>query len=312
MARWEHRNAPGNPAARAGYLIAVSRLRKALLVIAFSGVAWTNAPPPRGVPASCAPGPERVDQLQMHDGYLRAPRAASGPHNEFYFARAMYSQGGRRGGFGGFGSGWLGDSGPGWSIDYPSADNHMMIVATRLSNLNACEWGQPVSLADPELREYPFVYSLEWGRNADLTEEEVVGLRTYLQAGGFLMLDDFWGTQEWANTSRQIMRVLPDRPIVDIPLDHELFRAYYAMEGPIVQVPGAGGGINGRPTWQRDGYEPIVKGIFDDDGRLMVAIYGNTDLGDALEWAEDPIYPLEYSTYASKLFLNTIMYAMTR
>ena len=91
MARWEHRNAPGNPAARAGYLIAVSRLRKALLVIALSGVAWTNAPAPRGVPASCEPGPERVDQLEMHDGYLRARRSTSGPHNEFYFARAMYS-----------------------------------------------------------------------------------------------------------------------------------------------------------------------------------------------------------------------------
>jgi len=305
----------------------VSRLRNALHVIALSGVAWAapalRAEAParterpraaaslRGVPANCEPGPERVDQLELHDGYLRAPRPASGPHNEFYFARAMYSQGGRRGRFG-FGSGWLGDSGPGWSIDYPRADNHMMLVAKRLSNLNACEWGQPVSLADPELREYPFLYSLEWGRNADLTEEEVLGLRSYLEAGGFLMLDDFWGTQEWANTARQLTRVLPDRPIVDIPLDHELFRAYYAMEGPIIQVPGAGGGINGRPTWQRDGYVPIVKGVFDDKGRLMIAIYGNTDLGDALEWAEDPIYPLEYSTYASKLFLNTIMYAMTR
>jgi hypothetical protein len=249
--------------------------------------------------------------MELRDGYLRARRRASGPHNEFYFARAMYSEGGRYGVFG-FGGGWLGDGGPGWSIDYPSADHHMMIVASRLSNLNACEWGQPVSLADPELRRYPFIYSLEWGRNANLSEEDVLGLRTYLQAGGFLMLDDFWGTQEWANTARQLSRVLPERAIVDIPLDHELFRAHYAIEGPILQVPGAGGGIRGAPTWQRDGYDPIVKGVFDDDGRLMVAIYGNTDLGDALEWAEDPIYPLEYSTYASKLFLNTIMYAMTR
>jgi hypothetical protein len=269
------------------------------------------ASPPVGAPASCVPGPERVNDMRLQDGYLQARGNEAGPRHEFYFARAMYSEGGRYGPFG-YGGDWLGDGGPGWSIDYPSADRHMMIVASRLSNLDACEWGQPVSLADPNLRRYPFVYSLEWGRNAALSESEVQGLRAYLEAGGFLMLDDFWGTREWDNTARQISRVLPGRAIVDIPLDHELFRAHYTIDGPILQVPGAGGGVRGAPTWQRDGYDPIVKGVFDDDGRLMVAIYGNTDLGDALEWAEHPMYPLRFSTYASELFLNTIMYAMTR
>ena len=32
-----------------------------------------------------------------------------------------------------------------------------------------------------------------------MTEPEVNGLRDYLLAGGFLMLDDFWGSAEWAN-----------------------------------------------------------------------------------------------------------------
>ncbi len=261
--------------------------------------------------AGCAQGPLRVSDFDLRsEGYLKAPLRAAGSHHEFYFARAMYSEGGRFGMFG-FGGNSLGDGGPGWSIDYPSADRHMMIVARRLSNLDACEWGQPISLADPDLRRFPFVYSLEWGRNAQLSEAEVEGLRSFLAAGGLLMLDDFWGTQEWFNVQDQVTRVLPDRPIVDIPLDHVLFRAHYTIEGPIIQVPGYGGGIRGYPTSQRDGYDPIVKGVFDDEGRIMIAIYGNTDLGDALEWAEDPWYPLEYSTYASKLFLNTIMYAMT-
>ena len=85
----------------------------------------------------------------------------------------------------------------------------------------------------------------------------------------------------------------------------------------IIQVPGyrdgrnVGAGYGGR-TWQNDGYVPYVRGIFDDDGRLMVVIYANTDLGDALEWAEDPQYPLEYSKFATQLFLNTIVYAMTQ
>jgi len=305
----------------------VSGVRRAVGAAAFAGTVLTGpgpqaaAPTPRlaqlpasaafGAAPSCEPGPERVTEMELRDGYLQARKRTVGSQHEFYFARAMYSEGGRYGIFG-YGGDWLGDGGPGWSIDYPSADRHMMIVASRLSNLDACEWGQPISLADPNLRRYPFVYSLEWGRNADLSEQEVLGLRTYLDAGGFLMLDDFWGTREWDNTQRQIARVLPGRAVVDIPLEHELFRAHYTIEGPILQVPGAGGGRRGNPTWQRDGYDPIVKGVFDDDGRLMVAIYGNTDLGDALEWAEHPMYPLRYSTYASELFLNTIMYAMTR
>ena len=263
-----------------------------------------------GNTAGCAMGPLQLSGFEVADGYLKAPNTGATTHHQFYFARAMYSEGGRFGFFG-RGDSWLGDGGPGWSTDYPSADRHMMIVAERLSNLDACEWGQPVSLADPDLRRFPFLYSLEWGRNADLSEAEIEGLRSFLAAGGLLMLDDFWGSREWANVEYQLTRVLPDRPIVDIPLSHVLFRAHYTIEGPIIQVPGAGGGIYGRGTWQQDGFDPIVKGVFDDEGRIMIAVYGNTDLGDALEWAEDPMYPLEFSTYASKLFLNTIMYAMT-
>jgi hypothetical protein len=248
--------------------------------------------------------------MELVDGYLKAPNGPGERHHEFYFARAMYSEGGPWGLFG-YGGDYLGDGGPGWSIDYPSADRHMMIVAARLSNLDACEWGQPISFADPNLRRFPFVYSLEWGRNAQLSDAEILGLRSYLEAGGLLMLDDFWGSQEWWNTEEQVMRVLPNRPIVDLPRDHVFFRAHYTIDEEIMQVPGYGGGIYGRTTSQRDGYDPILKAVLDEDGRIMVIIFGNTDLGDALEWAEDPMYPLRYSTYASELFLNTILYAMT-
>jgi hypothetical protein len=260
----------------------------------------------RGGPVNCEQGPLRVTAMEMLDGYLKARER----HHEFYFARAMYSEGGPYGMFG-YGGDWLGDGGPGWSIDYPSADRHMMIVASRLSNLDACEWGQPISLADPDLRRFPFLYSLEWGRNAELSAAEIQGLRSYLLAGGLLMLDDFWGSQQWANVEYQVTRVLPDRPIVDMPDDHVFFRAHYTIDEDLMQVPGYGGGIYGRGTVQRDGYDPILKAVFDDEGRIMIIFFGNTDLGDALEHAEDPLYPLRYSTYASELFLNTIMYAMT-
>jgi hypothetical protein len=268
-------------------------------------------------PRGCARGPQRASEMVVTPGgFLKARPPTNAAHHEFYFTRAMYSDGGR-GGFG-FrrGGDFLGDGGPAWSIDYPDADRHMMMVARRLSNLDACQWENPVSLADPDLRRFPFLFSLEWGY-ANLTEAEVEGLRDYLLAGGLLMLDDFWGSAEWANFEYQIRRVLPDANIIDIPRDHLIFRIYYDIDGEIIQVPNAGNGRRvgrgdpGATTSERDGYEPHVRGIFDDAGRLMVVINWNTDLGDALEWAEDESYPLVYSTFAANLFLNTIMYALT-
>ena len=272
--------------------------------------------------AVCARGPVAVTDFASGPG--GAPRFAwpVGEFHEFYFARAMYTDN-RGAGFGGYGrrrgrGNILGDGGPAWSTDYASADRHMVTVTRRLSNIDACPWEHPVSLADPDLRRYPFLYSLEWGY-ATLTDAEVKGLRDFLEAGGLLMIDDFWGTYEWNNFQRQMARVLPGRPIVEIPRTHLLFHTHYTIDGDILQVPnvGAGRAISmGAPpevAAEADGFVPHVRGIFADDGdRLMVVINWNTDLGDALEWAEDPYYPLKYSTFASELFLNTIMYSMTR
>jgi hypothetical protein len=254
------------------------------------------------------------DMVQMEEGYLRPVRGAETRPNQFYLARAMYSEsyGGRGGYWGGGGRG----VGRDWATDYPTADRVMTRIATRLSSLDACEWEFPISLADPELRRYPFLYTVEWGRGADLTEAEVEGLRGYLLAGGFLMVDDFWGTREWQVFEEQMRRVLPEHAIVEVPRDHAIFRSYYELDEGIIQVPGyrngraVGRGIPGARTSERDGHEAHLRGIFDPNGRLIVAINWNTDLGDALEWAESPDYPLEYSTFASRLFLNLIIYAM--
>ncbi|HSG47439.1 MAG TPA: DUF4159 domain-containing protein, partial [Longimicrobiales bacterium] len=70
-------------------------------------------------------------------------------------------------------------------------------------------------------------------------------------------------------------------------------------------------GLPGAVTYQQDGYVPHARGIFDEAGRLVVFINWNTDLGDAWEWAEDPRYPLEYSTYAYEVGSNMIVYGMS-
>ena len=64
----------------------------------------------------------------------------------------------------------------------------------------------------------------------------VQGLRSYLLAGGFLVIDDFWGTWEWSTFEQQIRQVLPEYPIVEMPLDHPIFNSVYRIE-EIIQVP---------------------------------------------------------------------------
>lgn len=237
---------------------------------------------------------ERV-QEQRRDQYRGS---AELPPHSFYFTRARYSGGGR-----GY------QRGNSWRTDYPKADLQFLTVLTRLSNIDAYSEDNAVDLDDPNLRRYPFLYALEVGYMS-LTDAEVRGLREYLLAGGFLMIDDFWGTYQWRNFEQEIKRVLPEFPIVDLTTDHPIFSAMYTVD-EIVQVPTVDRGVMGLPTFEQDGYVPYARGIFDDHGRLLVLINWNTDIGDAWEHAEHPQYPLKFSTYAFEMGTNAIIYAMT-
>jgi hypothetical protein len=239
-------------------------------------------------------------QARLTSNFDSPPVNPEGEVHSFYFTRAAYTSWG-----GGFGWG-------SWAVDYPTADRWIVTVLRRLTGVDAFPQENPVRLDDPELRRFPFLYALEVGRMS-LREEEVEGLRDYLLAGGFLVIDDFWGASEWYNFEREMSRVLPEYDIVDVPLDHPIFSTFYQIE-QIIQVPNVGQGIRGGPTHENgeSGRVPQVRGIFDDNGRLMVIINWNTDLGDAWEWAEDPAYPLQYSTYAYQMAANFIVYAMTR
>ena len=220
------------------------------------------------------------------------------PHS-FYFSRAAYGGGGRR-------RGWGGAS---WATDYPKADRQFLTVLRRLTNLDAYELENAVRLDDPNLRRFPFLYAVEVG-NMALSDAEVKGLRDYVLAGGFLVADDFWGSYEWQAFESEMRRVFPEFPIVEVPRDHEIFSAFYDIE-EIIQVPNVGQAAEGGPTHERDGYVAHCRGIFDEDGRLLVVINWNTDLGDAWEWAEQPHYSLKYSTYAYQIGVNFIVYAMS-
>lgn len=232
-----------------------------------------------------------------------APTLANIPGNahEFYFTRGIYS-----GEFDDY------DSGGRWAVDYPKADHQFLVALKRLSVVDAYESDNAIELTDPRLRRFPLLYAVEVG-SMSLTDEEVLALRNYLLAGGFLVLDDFWGSWAWDQLLSQLQRVFPDRAVVEIPMEHPVFHAFYDIE-QIIQVPNlrqGWGAARGGPTHEYDGIVPHVRGIFDDDGRLMVLINWNTDLGDAWEWADDPAYPLRFSTYAFEIGINFVIYAMT-
>ncbi len=243
-----------------------------------------------GSPPSLPPTSTQTTPTQT----IPTPQRPDYEWHEFYFTRAAYSSGG-----------WGRRS---WSIDYPKSDRQFMTVLKRLTNLDAFDWENAVTLDNPTLRRFPFLYALEVGYMS-LRDEEIEGLRAYLMAGGFLVIDDFWGSREWAQFEYQMGLVFPSHPIIDLDLDHPVFNTFYDID-EILQVP-AYGRYRGGQTSERDGYVPYVKGIEDHDGRLMVIINWNTDLGDAWEWAEQPDYPLQFSTFAFQMGVNMIVYAMS-
>jgi hypothetical protein len=154
----------------------------------------------------------------------------------------------------------------------------------------------------------PWLYAVEVG-HWSISDSQANRLRDYLDRGGFLMVDDFHGTYEWEVFAQGIKKVFPDRPIVDIEDDHAIFNVLYNLQQR-VQVPGRQFVYSGR-TYERDGFEPKWRAIFDDKGRIQVAICHNMDLGDAWEWADFPEYPEKYASLAYRIGINYLVYSMT-
>jgi hypothetical protein len=220
---------------------------------------------------------------------------------EWVFARLMYPSRG-------WGSQWL-YGGTSWTIDYPRGDRHIAALVRRLSVIDARSVEQPVNLDDgDDVFNWPWLYAVEVGQ-WDLTDDQAAQLREYLLRGGFLMVDDFHGSREWQSFVEGMQRVFPDRPIVDLPDDDPIFHTFWDLEER-QQIPGYQFLFTGQ-RYEQDGFDAHWRGIYDNEGRVMVAICHNMDLGDAVEWSDTPAYPQELSAIAMRTFLNYIVYAMT-
>jgi len=226
---------------------------------------------------------------------------------EWVFARLMYPPA-----FFGWRGRWGADWTRGassWTIDYPRSDRHLAEAVRRLTQIHARSVEQPVNLDDgDDVFNWPWLYAVEVG-HWNLTDEQCQKLREYLLRGGFLMVDDFHGTQEWAVFIASMKRVFPDRLIVDIDNSDPIFHTVFDLSNRF-QVPGAQFLYTGR-TYEHDGYDPHWRGIYDDKGRVMVAICHDMDLGDSWEHADTPQYPEKYTAMGVRIAINYIVYAMT-
>jgi len=222
-------------------------------------------------------------------------------HDVFTFVRIEYTS------FGGRNYGRRGR----WAIDYPDADLNLSYRLKELTSLKVDPNGVILRLTDERLFDYPFIYIIEPGY-LEFSEEEVVALRRYLNKGGFLMVDDFWGEDEWYNFASEMKRVFPDREATEVPLDHEIFHIVYDLDKKPL-IPSIGHYMHGRLTERSDAQVAHYRGIFDDDGRMMAFICHNTDLGDG--WEQEGVdkgYFQTYSEpYAYPLGINIVTYAMT-
>jgi hypothetical protein len=228
-------------------------------------------------------------------------------HDVFTFARIQYDS--HNGSYG-----WRGGRGGSrskWRTDYPDADLNLSFRLKELTSLEVDPEGTILRLTDKELFDYPFIYIIEPG-HLEFSEDEVIALRRYLNKGGFLMVDDFWGEDEWENFYREIKRVFPNREPEEVKLEHDIFHIVYDLEKK-PQIPSIQHYRYGRETERPDAKYPHYRGIFDDDRRMMAFICHNTDLGDGWEReGEDRGYFLKYSEpYAYPLGINIVTYAMT-
>jgi Domain of unknown function (DUF4159) len=198
-----------------------------------------------------------------------------------------------------------------WYTDYPAMDQHLTALLRRLTGIDVAP-SVVVSPSSREILKYPLIYSVE-PEQMILEPADINNLQIYLSRGGIWFADDFHGDEEFDLFLQQIRRVLPDAKPVELDISHPLFHCFYDMD-KIVQVTNDSiAKCRDCDQWENgpSGKTPKVFAVFDPHGRISVLMAFNEDLGDGLEWADDPEYPANYSTYAFKFVTNVIVYSMT-
>jgi hypothetical protein len=212
--------------------------------------------------------------------------------------------------------------GIGWQTDYPFAEINL---STRLSELTKTRVsrdssGQPnhfvVRLTDDTLFNCPLTMASDVG-SLGFTPEEIQRLRLYLLKGGFLWVDDFWGTLAWRQWSTEIAKVLPptEYPIEEVPLDDPILRGMFDVHKvPQITNIQFWRGVGGQTTSERgtDSEDAHLRAIRDHQGRIIVLMTHNTDVADSWEReGEDPGFFYQFSPAGYALGIDVLVHAMS-
>ena len=186
------------------------------------------------------------------------------------------------------------DGGGDWYANPSSLPNLLTAIATRTS-LAVERTEARVTLTSDRLWDYPYLYITGHG-NIKLTDAEITRLREYLARGGFLHVDDNYGLDE--SFRREIARVFPDRPLVDVPLSHPIYSVVFPFPKGIPKVH------------EHDGTPPRCYGIFLGD-RLAVYYSDESDLGNG--WEDPSVHGDSHEIHdaALRMGVNLFVYAVT-
>ena len=185
-----------------------------------------------------------------------------------------------------------------WHHDYPYGDEAFPAFLKEVTRIHTeSKAYQIVDIDSPDLFKYPFAYLCEPGY-LELNDKDVKNLREYLERGGFIMVDDFRGTQHLSNLVYQMKKVFPNRNIVPLTLSHPIFNSFYKIES-----------LDMRPPYGRGPVEFL--GLEDDHGRLVMVIGYNNDLSEIWQWLDEGSLSMHDAAESLKFGTNYVMYSLT-
>lgn len=177
----------------------------------------------------------------------------------------------------------------------PSSLPNLLAAIRERTGLVVADRERAVKLTDPALWDLPYLYMTGHG-NVSFSEDEVSLLRRFLEGGGFLHADDNYGLDQ--SFRREIARVFPEHPLVEVPLDHPIYRLVYDFPSGLPKIH------------EHDGKPAQGFGIF--LGKRLVVYYSyETDLGDG--WEDPDVHqdPPDKREAALRMGVNLFTYAVS-
>ncbi len=186
-------------------------------------------------------------------------------------------------------------SGGGDWYSNPSSLPNLLKAINERTTIRAAAKEAVVEITDPRLFQYPYLYMNGHG-NVRFTDEEIKILRNYFATGGFLHADDNYGMD--SSFRREIKKVFPDSPMIELPFDHPIYHCFYDFPNGLPKIH------------EHDGKPAQGFGIFYNN-RLVVFYTYECDLGDG--WEDPDVHndPPEKREAALKMGINIVVYALT-